>query len=129
MAIHDAGMFTAKEINRLKILQDVIDRSLRPGQAAEILHERARDGTIELRANGTSLPFIAYDCLGERVVPCINFAATDDRQQARRRLRGIAADAASVSQSGSLTGRAVSAPGSPNGQNPQNSLEKATAQD
>lgn len=37
MAIHDAGMFTVKEINRLKILQDVIDRNLRPGQAAEML--------------------------------------------------------------------------------------------
>lgn len=37
MAIHDAGMFTVKEINRLKILQDVIERNLRPGQAAEIL--------------------------------------------------------------------------------------------
>ncbi len=33
MAIHDAGMFTVKEINRLKILQDVIERNLRPGQA------------------------------------------------------------------------------------------------
>ncbi len=30
MAIHDTGMFTVKEINRLKILQDVIDRNLRP---------------------------------------------------------------------------------------------------
>ncbi|EDU9608676.1 ISNCY family transposase [Salmonella enterica subsp. enterica] len=37
MAIHDTGMFTVKEINRLKILQDVIDRNLRPGQAAEML--------------------------------------------------------------------------------------------
>ncbi len=37
MAIHDAGMFNVKEINRLKILQDVIDRNLRPGQAAEML--------------------------------------------------------------------------------------------
>jgi hypothetical protein len=37
MATHDAGMFTVKEINRLKILQDVIDRNLRPGQAAEML--------------------------------------------------------------------------------------------
>lgn len=37
VAIHDAGMFTVKEINRLKILQDVIDRNLRPGQAAEML--------------------------------------------------------------------------------------------
>lgn len=36
MAIHDAGMFTVKEINRLKILQDVIVRNLRPGQAAEM---------------------------------------------------------------------------------------------
>ncbi len=30
MAINDAGMFTVKEINRLKILQDVIDRNIRP---------------------------------------------------------------------------------------------------
>ncbi|HIE9191397.1 helix-turn-helix domain-containing protein [Klebsiella pneumoniae] len=37
MAIHDAGMFNVKEINRIKILQDVIDRNLRPGQAAEML--------------------------------------------------------------------------------------------
>ncbi len=37
MVIHDSGMFTVKEINRLKILQDVIDRNLRPGQAAEML--------------------------------------------------------------------------------------------
>ncbi len=37
MAIHDAGMFTVKEINRLKILQDVVERNLRPGQAAEML--------------------------------------------------------------------------------------------
>lgn len=37
VAIHDTGMFTVKEINRLKILQDVIDRNLRPGQAAEML--------------------------------------------------------------------------------------------
>lgn len=37
MAIHDAGMFTVKEINRLKILQDVIGCNLRPGQAAETL--------------------------------------------------------------------------------------------
>lgn len=35
MAIHDAGMFTVKEINRLKILQDVIERNLRSGQAAD----------------------------------------------------------------------------------------------
>ncbi|WP_255123225.1 helix-turn-helix domain-containing protein [Salmonella enterica] len=30
-------MFTVKKTNRLKILQDVIDRNLRPGQAAEML--------------------------------------------------------------------------------------------
>lgn len=29
VVIHDTGMFTVKEINRLKILQDVIDRNLR----------------------------------------------------------------------------------------------------
>lgn len=28
VAIHDAGMFTVKEINRLKIIQDVVDRRL-----------------------------------------------------------------------------------------------------
>ncbi|HHT7463004.1 TPA: helix-turn-helix domain-containing protein [Raoultella ornithinolytica] len=37
MTIHDAGMFTVKEINRLKILQDVIEHNLRPGQAADML--------------------------------------------------------------------------------------------
>jgi len=37
MAIHDAGMFTVKKINRVKILQDVIDRNLRPVQAADML--------------------------------------------------------------------------------------------
>lgn len=34
MAIHDAGMFNVKEINRLKILQDVIDRRLTTRLAA-----------------------------------------------------------------------------------------------
>ncbi len=37
MTIHDVGMFTVKEINRLKILQDVIERNRHPGQAAEML--------------------------------------------------------------------------------------------
>ena len=37
MAIQDIGMFSVKEINRLKILQDVIDRKLHPGQTAEML--------------------------------------------------------------------------------------------
>ena len=42
MAIHDAGMLTVKEINRLKILQDVLDRNMRPGQAADMLGITAR---------------------------------------------------------------------------------------
>lgn len=37
MAETQTGLFTMNEINRLKILQDVIDRNLRPGQAAEML--------------------------------------------------------------------------------------------
>lgn len=37
MATPDAGMVSVKEINRLKILQDVIDHNLRPRQAAEML--------------------------------------------------------------------------------------------
>ncbi|WP_312209971.1 helix-turn-helix domain-containing protein [Pseudescherichia sp.] len=37
MSVHAAGMFTVKEINRLEILQDVIDRNLRPGQATDML--------------------------------------------------------------------------------------------
>ncbi len=36
MAINDAGMFTVKEINRLKILQDVIDRNIRPGEPPRV---------------------------------------------------------------------------------------------
>lgn len=54
MAIHDAGMFSVKEINRLKILQDVIDRNLRPGQAAEILDSASLylDECIENYLNG-----------------------------------------------------------------------------
>lgn len=32
MAIHNIEMFTVKEINHLKIIQDVIDRNLRRGQ-------------------------------------------------------------------------------------------------
>ncbi|EFH6224945.1 TPA: hypothetical protein ACH7RO_003888 [Escherichia coli] len=45
MAIHDAGMFTVKEINRLKILQDVIERNLRLGHVvpgAKIVNCSAR---------------------------------------------------------------------------------------
>ncbi len=37
MAMSDAGMFTVKEINRLKILKDVIDHNLHPSQATEML--------------------------------------------------------------------------------------------
>ena len=43
-------MFTVKEINPLKILQDVIDRNLRPGQAAEIKPENQ-----SYRASGLTL--------------------------------------------------------------------------
>lgn len=44
---HDAGMFTVKGINRLKILQDAIDRNLHPGQAAE-MHYRDFGPTLAL---------------------------------------------------------------------------------
>lgn len=37
MTAHAAEFFTLDEVNRLKILQDVIERNLRPGQAAEML--------------------------------------------------------------------------------------------
>lgn len=37
MAIHDTGMCTVKEINRLKILQGGIERNLQPVEAAEML--------------------------------------------------------------------------------------------
>lgn len=37
MAIHDSGMFTVKEINRLKIIQDVVDRRLTTQMAAQRL--------------------------------------------------------------------------------------------
>ncbi|OSL32597.1 helix-turn-helix domain-containing protein [Escherichia albertii] len=52
MAIHDAGMFTVKEINRLKILQDVIERNLRPGQAAEMLGITPRHCSRLLKRSG-----------------------------------------------------------------------------
>ncbi len=42
-----------KGINRLKILQDAIDRNLHPGQAAE------------LRLNGVLLPYSTFDRLSE----------------------------------------------------------------
>lgn len=32
MAIHDAGMFIVREINRLKVLQDLIDLNLYPAR-------------------------------------------------------------------------------------------------
>lgn len=34
MPMAEFGIFTMKEVDRLRILQDVIDRKLRPGQAA-----------------------------------------------------------------------------------------------
>ncbi|MDS1496927.1 helix-turn-helix domain-containing protein [Shigella dysenteriae] len=57
MAISDAGMFTVKEINRLKILQDVIDRNLRPGKAAEMLGITPRHCSRLLKRYRQSGPF------------------------------------------------------------------------
>ncbi len=37
MSAESSGLFTVKEINRIKTLQDVIDRWLTPGRAAEHL--------------------------------------------------------------------------------------------
>ncbi len=60
MAIHDTGMFTVKEINHLKILQDVIDRNMRPGQAAEMHRcftasfNTRRDSIMPLRVLGVT---------------------------------------------------------------------------
>jgi hypothetical protein len=34
MPTAEFGIFTMKDVDRLRILQDVIDRKLRPGQAA-----------------------------------------------------------------------------------------------
>ena len=56
MVIHDAGMFTVKEINRLKILQDVIDRNLRLGQAAEMLGITPRHCSRLLKRYRHSVP-------------------------------------------------------------------------
>lgn len=50
LATPDAGMFSVKEINRLKILQDVIDHNLRPRQAAEML------GITSLQLTAAMLP-------------------------------------------------------------------------
>ncbi|WP_177938848.1 hypothetical protein [Klebsiella michiganensis] len=44
MAIHDTGMFTVKEINRLKILQDVIDRNRQSGPLGMNNQSRGRTG-------------------------------------------------------------------------------------
>lgn len=35
MPMAEFGIFTMKDVDRLRILQDVIDRKLRPGQAAK----------------------------------------------------------------------------------------------
>lgn len=56
MAIHDTGMFTVKEINLLKILQDVIDRNLRPDQAAEMLGITPRHCSRQLKRYRQSGP-------------------------------------------------------------------------
>ncbi len=44
VAIHDTGMFTVKEINRLKILQDVIDRNRQSGPLGMNNQSRGRTG-------------------------------------------------------------------------------------
>jgi len=53
-------MFTVKEINRLKILQDVIEHNLRPGQAADII-----DGS-------------PHDCFEGRAPKCCLLVFVDD---------------------------------------------------
>ena len=37
MSAESSGRFTLKELNRIKVLQDVIDRNMTPGRAAMIL--------------------------------------------------------------------------------------------
>lgn len=37
MSAESSGRFTLKELNRIKVLQDVIDRKMTPGRAAMIL--------------------------------------------------------------------------------------------
>ncbi|CAH6675734.1 hypothetical protein [Pseudocitrobacter vendiensis] len=82
MAIHDTGMFTVKEINRLKTLQDVIDRNLRPGQAAEMPlgmnnQSRGRTGNRLLPASMTDQ---ALNIIRERYA---DFGPTLAREKAR----------------------------------------------
>ncbi len=73
MAMHYARMFTVKEINRLKILQDVIDRNLRPGQAAEMLGITPRHCTRLLKRYRQSGPLgmnnQSRGCTGNRQLP------------------------------------------------------------
>ncbi|MBW3115996.1 hypothetical protein [Providencia rettgeri] len=37
MSAESSGRFTLKELNRIKVLQDVIDRKMTPGRAAVVL--------------------------------------------------------------------------------------------
>ena len=73
MAIYDAGMFTVKEINRLKILQDVIERNLRPAQAAEMLGITPRHCSRLLKRYSQSGPLgmnnLSRGCTGNRLLP------------------------------------------------------------
>lgn len=73
MAIHDAGMFTVKKTNRLKILQDVIDRNLRPGQAAEML-------SMRLAFENLKATLTAAGCTFDDIVDVTTFH-TDPEQQ------------------------------------------------
>ncbi|MFP2516955.1 ISNCY family transposase [Buttiauxella agrestis] len=66
-------MFTLKEINRTKILQDVIDRNLRPGQAAEMLGITPRHCSRLISRYRQSGPLGVTNrsrgCLGNRRLP------------------------------------------------------------
>lgn len=86
MAIHDAGMFTVKGINRLKILQDAIDRNLHPGQAAEVGSHT--DGTpepdfqkqVRLAFENLKATLTAAGCTFDDIVDVTTFH-TDPEQQ------------------------------------------------
>ena len=55
MAIHDTGMFTVKEINRLKILQDVITSKVRAKSSAATLSRVLLRRTDTFREIGIDL--------------------------------------------------------------------------
>lgn len=89
MAIHDAGMFTVKKTNRLKILQDVIDRNLRPGQAAEMLSITPRHCSRLLKRYRQLGPLgmnnHSRGRVGNRLFICTRYPAHDYTQHTPRR--------------------------------------------